>query len=804
MTPRQYNSTGHRASSWNQVTATALMFAAFAMVSFDSTVRAETHRTTDGRWLMDYGLAYANSLQDPTPDDDDFVIIWLTAATTLDPGLAEAYLWRRQVLLRREQFADADAVLDTYCRLRPADNGAQLLRIVQTVERAQTVEERVDACQQLLRQAGISPVVSSDLNRRLAELHLASGDIDQARQYVDTALSQYPQNVAARAVLAELDGTADKPATRLKLLGAQLAANPIDLETTWAIARLLTQYQLIAESAQWYANAVTLVRKLSAQSPPPIALMLEHAQALLADNQLQRCVTQCDEILALDPWRFDASLVKLEALRLLRGPTDPAAEHAEQFDEGESGDTGAQSADSMVARTIEQYRSIEDEILRRKDWSAAARVAWLAIDIQPDPERALRFAEMAQRFNTDSPSARRILGWALLISGSPEQAVDALGVLAESDPLAALGLARAHLALGERGAATKAIRLAANATLPPVTRNRVAETLEQLGQSFPRIPDQGELRSALNSIQPPAIVFLDNPAAALRFEAAVDRDVIDFDDMIDATVTLTNVADYPISVGEGLMVQPQVCVSVADTTRYGLFFDCYKTIELRDKPLLLPGQSVTARGVITVGAGRYLINHQPQREFDVLFNFVIDAMLLQQKAPLSRLGVPEVDIRLPRIPLDASLTGLSELARLLEEGDADQRIWAVRALFALMYERQQALVSRASYRAETMDLKMLEAMLARALDDPDPRVRANTLFGWTATRPGADTTAKGAPLITDSDWLVRLIAVEVFAKHHGSRFEPVLRDRAENDAHPLVGRLAGLYLKKISPPDRPR
>lgn len=781
-----------------------MLIAVTAVSSFALIARGQHAPHSDARWLMDYGLAYAHSTQKPTPDDDDFVTIWLTAATTLDPGLAEAYPWRRQALLRREQFADADAVLDAYCRLRPQDNGAQFLRIVRIIERAQTVEERVDACEQLLRQPGISRVVSSDLNRRLAELHLGAGEIDEARKCVDQAISQYPQNVAARAVLAELDGSADKPATQLRLLGAQLAANPIDLESTWAIARLLNQFQLTNEAVQWYADAVMLARKLAPQSPPPIELMLEHAQALLAEKQYRRCVAQCDEILALDPWRFDASLVKLEAVRLMDGDDIPAERFSENADDGEIAAAGPESAASAVDRTIEQYRSIEDEIARRKDWTAAARVAWLAIDIRPDPERALRFTEMAHRFNPESSVTQRLLGWAQLMSGSAERAIETFGALAKTDPLAALGLARAQLALGDRDAAIKSIRLAADAQLTPVTRNRVADTLGQLGLSFPPVAEQGDLRSALSSIQPPAIIFLDNPAAALRFHVVVDQDAIEFDDTVNATVTLTNIADYPISVGEGLMVQPRVCVSAADTTHRGLFFDCYESIEIREKPILLPGQSVTSTSVITAGAGHYLINHQPQREFDVLFALVLDAVMVPEKAPLSRLGVPEVDIRLRRIPLDASLTGLSELARLLNEGDVDQRIWAVRALFALVYEREQALITRASYRAETVDAKILEALLVRALNDSDPLVRANTLFGWTATRPGPDATAKGAPLITDSDWLVRLVAVEVFAKHYRRRFEPVLRDRAENDPHPLVARLADLYLKKISPPQRPR
>ena len=732
---------------------------------------------SSARWLMDYALAYADTVGNPTGDDADFVSILLLASTTLDPHLADAYLAQYRLLAATDRPVDALATLDAYCRLRPQDINAQLQRIDLIVNRAQTVEQRIEKCQQLLKQSALPPPVSSDLNRRIAQLRYASGEIENARRHAQQALSDYPDNIAARTVLAQIDNRDNQPDVQLDLLLRQLRANPLDIDRTWKVAQLLERNHLTQQAAHWYQDAIALAQKLNPGVEPPLDIQLDLARTLLADGQYLPCLDRCVAILAVDPWRFDATLLQLEAARLAR-----------------SGDL----FDRTVKQTLDQYSTAEERAIQTKDWVTCARIAWLAIDIAPNPQRALRFAELAHRFNPNSRLTRRIFGWAQLTSGSPEQALTTLDPLAATDPLAALGLARAQLALADRSAAIRAIQPAIRAQLSPVVRNRVADTLRQLGLTLPSPPDQNTPTATLESADRRTLQFFDNSAIAINFQVTTDTDHVDFDDTIIATISLTNTADYDIALGLQRMLNPVVAVSLRDTTYNGLFFDNYMTIELYGDPVLHPGQTRSTERVITVSAARFLIDRQPQRRFDLIFNFVLDPAVTDTSPPVSRLAIPPIDIHLTRNPLDATLTGLAQLAKDIHEGDINRRVRAVRALRALLVEKNKSLVARATYRAEPVDPAMIEALLRRAFADPDPRVRAQALFGWT-TLPLDDATAQAAsPLILDQDWLVRLVAVEVFAKRHGRRFLPVLTDRAQHDDNPLVARLANLYIRKMT------
>lgn len=742
---------------------------------------AQAASRSEARWLMDHALRLANSVQDLSDSDLQYVSIWLTAATTLDPNLADAYLWRHELLAQTDNPVDALANLDNYCRLKPNDIGANLQRVEIIVSRAQTTEKRIEACEQLLNQPGLSPVVTSDLHRQLAEFHYVTGDFQVAVQHARDALADYPYNVSAEAALAEIEGRSQQPAVALQLLARRIAANPLDLDATWRIAQLLEQNNLPTEAAQWYENTLDVAQRLTPGAEPPLSLQVDLARALLAAKQYEPCFNRCAQILKSDPWRYDAALLQLEAARLM--------ESDEQFQQ-------------TLKKTIEQYESVESQAIRSKDWVTCSRIAWLAIDLDPKPQRALRFAQLAKKFNPDSIITHRISGWAELISGSPEQAVTILAPLADRDPLAALGLARAHLALSDRPAAFTAITIATRAQLTPIVRNRVAETLKQLGQEFPAIPDNTVLHQALSAVDRRALTFFDDPTQALRFEVTTDANRIEFDDEFVVTARLTNVADYPIFLGPGQMVLPRVAVSGRDSTHRGPFFDHFMNIDLLGRPVLLPGQTVSETKVITVGAGRFLANRQPQREFDLIFNFVLDPVITADGPPISRIAIPPVDIQRPRPPMDATLPGLARLAQAIHEGDTPQRIRAVRSVIALLVERRASMVSRADYRAESLDPKMLESLIIRAFRDPQPLVRANALFGWTRLQLNDSITQAAAPLISDPHWLVRLVAIEVFSKNQGPRFASVLSDRAENDDHPLVTRLAKLYLKQMTPRQR--
>ena len=91
-----------------------------------------------------------------------------------------------------------------------------------------------------------------------------------------------------------------------------------------------------------------------------------------------------------------------------------------------------------------------------------------------------------------------------------------------------------------------------------------------------------------------------------------------------------------------------------------------------------------------------------------------------------------------------------------------------------------------------MDITKLTGLLLDALADPSPVVRARALCVLSEQPLSDQITATATPLLSDSNWLCRLAAIELFAGQHRQAFLPVL-ERLSQDDHPLVADLARLY-----------
>jgi hypothetical protein len=61
-----------------------------------------------------------------------------------------------------------------------------------------------------------------------------------------------------------------------------------------------------------------------------------------------------------------------------------------------------------------------------------------------------------------------------------------------------------------------------------------------------------------------------------------------------------------------------------------------------------------------------------------------------------------------------------------------------------------------------------------------------------------------APLLSDSNWLVRLLAIDLFASAQGAVFDKVAGHFADFDPDPLVKKLASLYHKSWESQPKPQ
>ncbi len=253
------------------------------------------------KWLVDLGRDYPLSPQAGLSDADaEVTLLFMQAANQIDRGLAEAYLWRYDMLIALGRDLEAHKTLGQYVRLDPTDMPAHLNWLALTIESLQTAEKRAEFCRAYLRRPGLPKELSSDLHRRLADFHLNRGETTQAKAEADAALADYKFNFAARTLRDELRGTA-QPATgpaaatrpahstppvaavrQVELLLAAMKMNPGNADAAWQLANQLRSLGMVPEADRWYNHAAAVYALLPSGTPP----------ALLEDRQAQVLTTR--------------------------------------------------------------------------------------------------------------------------------------------------------------------------------------------------------------------------------------------------------------------------------------------------------------------------------------------------------------------------------------------------------------------------------------------------------------------------------------------------------------------------------
>jgi HEAT repeat protein len=148
--------------------------------------------------------------------------------------------------------------------------------------------------------------------------------------------------------------------------------------------------------------------------------------------------------------------------------------------------------------------------------------------------------------------------------------------------------------------------------------------------------------------------------------------------------------------------------------------------------------------------------------------------------------------------VDATASGLKRWFAALETGTERQRCRAALVLAALEGERQQATSEkRIDYTARIIDAPAVRRALLRAQEDASPLVRGAAVDALSVVTLDDDLLGTLAPRLSDGNFLVRMLAVDVLANFYYpekvSAFDPVLKRLAQDDADPLVRNLCGLY-----------
>lgn len=735
-----------------------------------SAVRADaTDYDSAGHWLVHLARHHGHVVGRGDPRAATLhALALMMAASTVDPKLSTAWLWEYDLYGRIDRPQEALDALRHYVELQPDNETAALLLTDESIAKLQTAEARLNFIRQQLARSDLPRSVASNLHLRLAEYYRERGDIDAAGKAIENALRLMPTNVAARQTAYELFGETEPALQRVELALAMVAANPGQVNLLWQLGELLDSLSLHREAQEWYVRAIELHERAD-KSPIPAQDWYTLAQSYAASADYKLAADGIDKAMTADPNFGRAQIFKAYINAKLKSP----------------------DADAPITALAKKYDAEAEQVLSSRNIAKAGELAWFYAYYKPDADKAMKLAKLATSVPENSSLAQRALGFAYLLGNKNAEALETLRPLADADQLAAVGAAKALLALQKEPEAATLLRKAATLNYTGIGFDEVARMLEKMGDKPPTRPSHDRIVEALHRFDRRIFDFHKKPGDFLKLTLiAVDAPQPPVGPW-NTRIRLENIGPFPITVGEGMMAQPLTLFSAQVGDDKAARFDNFTQLLLMKKPVLAPGDVVEMVTALDVGQLREQMLHAPSWSTPVEISALFDPVATENGFAKGLSTVESTPLRFDRAGLPRDLPGVKRLVLALKDGPIMDRLRAIDGLGALLAENERM---SAAPTDDGVKVDPIRKRMIALFDDPNWYIRARTLEALRWSQQSPEVMAAAAKCIKDPNFVVRLMAIRFFTTEQGDKFNKVLEAMAKDDPEQCVRLLAKSYL----------
>ncbi len=733
-----------------------------------------------GQWLVDLARHQGHLSGRADPRSVSLhVIALLEGVKEVAPNCAEAYQWLFDLFYRMGRVDSAREALHQYVELVPGDASARIRYLNLSLTEFQTAEERAKYVKAELNKPDLPRTYESELHRWLANRYFERRETEQAAREVEHALRLNPMNVAARQLAYEMFGETEAALQRVEVALQLISINPSQANLVWDLGEFLDRLSLHRQAQEWYNRAIEMHHRAKGQAVPA---EFWHKLAVSYTRSGDHAEARDAATSAL---KIDENL---HIARLLRAT---AAEKA--------GDSQAAAEDmDFVAKA---YAARVEAVVREKVFDEAAEIAWFYCYHQPQKEQALRLAKVAMEDQDPSLLARLAFGCALRMNGQTDEAMQVLKPLTSVDQLAALELAKAHLARGEKGRAITILHKAATIQYSGIAYDLIRDLLAKYDETAPQIPLNSKLIAVLDKFHRDVFDYHERPGDFLKFSLRFASQPLRPAGPVRVTFRIENVAPFPITFGDGFMVRPLIALNARLGGADGTSYSNYLQIMMNSQPVLLPGDAVEKTVSVDVGPMREELTRTVTQSVEVELSAMFDPVYEGDKVTAGFGTIKAGPIIAVRPAIDVSPAGINLLLSRAESSDVNDRIEAVDMLASLLAEAEHVanVGDNNGVAARGLPLDTLHTTLAGLLADPDWRVRAHAIVGSGWSKLDDRTTNAAAQAVRDMENpVVRMLAVRLFAQQHGEKFQAVLRQLSKSAPHRCVRIMSKSYLPQPS------
>jgi tetratricopeptide (TPR) repeat protein len=476
--------------------------------------------------------------------------------------------------------------LKAYINLQPADQTAfvQLLDLYLASPAMQSVDQRLNYLRGKLQVQQIPGPVRSEMAYRCAKLYLQRSQTDQALRMLEAARTLNPMNLRAlrmRYVMTQADAL---PVDRVTQLLGIMQANPADPVVASRLAEQLAQLGMVDQAISWYGLANRLYAA-TGDHPDP-AFVLGASSELLVGNHPDEASSLISKYLEVLPEDADGWFVQLSVakMQLALDPADQQmqAQYAGTIKKASiaitnrlqeirklAGDSTATTRplDSDTAGPLPDLSG--DAAMLKKARNSQLLSPYLAtvsslasLDLYYSHDGAAAdplIAAIAQLVPAKDITLQRLRAWRQYVGGDAAGAVKKLRDLAKDDPLAGLGVVMIDAADPAKKAQ---VPIEAQKLIDDHPAGVVGAVLwAELSQYHVKIdpsPASGSIATLVNNVPEEFLALITQPKSYYQIDVSPLKSSFNFGEPILVRVTLQNVSDVDLAIGNDAAIHPQL------------------------------------------------------------------------------------------------------------------------------------------------------------------------------------------------------------------------------------------------------
>ncbi|NLZ06154.1 MAG: hypothetical protein GXY19_13375 [Phycisphaerae bacterium] len=730
-------------------------------------------------------LTHALDVDGPVIDQ---AVVLLIAAKRLDPqasGVEPLLLRLATRSTTKDYSAQILAALQSYVS-EQADRAvvAEAIRYLLARQNSQDGRERV--LEDLVRRIGNrNAAVDSELATALGLVMQQKADAQRAKFYFLQAYNSNKHNTLAFAKLAEVAPNEIGPAAFLEHLRLAFREKPLDAEAVrnFALyAQRLGLYQVAAEALRYGAE---LFRYQRPTEPLPSGIYLPWAIACYngeggQDICLQiaesvRRQGQFDLLLEATAARAAARLGNQQEARRLLDQAGQQAERILSLGQGQSGGV-----------TLTRPLTSKD-------------LAWFYCFADPNPVKALDWANKSYSVEPNSPDAGALLAYALGMNGQLEWAKPVLQSF-EHNQIADIVQAQIQLVEQDKAGAISTLRTAIGKDPGSLAAEQASEILRTIGSAYVPPVDPAAMTTYLHqSLGQTLIPAFLPPAKRFEVQFGARGSELAYGADIDATVTITNRGAEPLVVTENGLFAGRIRVDARVGGDIQREISNLVVETIRTALTVQPGRSLSTSVRLSTGLLRRILLDYPQANLEIQFTLYLDPVTTPEG--LIRNGIADLEpvtivVRRPKVDVTAAYVR-SRVDSLSSEQEA-QKV-RTSQLFTGLLREQHAMAQHGTlypYRYAAWLPDLLRSALLKdpglllSQDERDWAVKVNATADLLSMPLDQGLTAAAGKNLHHGQWPVRLMTVYLLGATQGADFDRVLDWMAGSDGSDLVRAMA--------------